>query len=94
MRIGINGSGRMLSQGVEGVLESLGRAESLGFDSYWVAQVGLIDALALTGAHGDTGSDMAVGTAVITADTGHTVEFGDLRDVAVPEVRGQSVSRP
>lgn len=56
----------MLTNGVEGVLEDIARSEELGFSSYWVAQVGLIDALTLIGAHGDTGSDMALGTAVIS----------------------------
>ncbi len=66
MRYGINGSGRMLTHGVAGVLEDLTAAEAAGFSSYWVAQVGLIDALTLLGAHGDTGSSMELGTAVIS----------------------------
>lgn len=66
MRYGINGSGRMLTHGIAGVLEDLRVIEDAGFSSYWVAQVGLIDALGLLGAHGDTGSDMELGTAVIS----------------------------
>lgn len=66
MRYGINGSGRMLTHGVKGVLEDLGSAEADGFSSYWVAQVGLVDALTLLAAHGDTGSTMQLGTAVIS----------------------------
>ena len=66
MRYGINGSGRMLTHGVPGVLEDMRAAEATGFSSYWVAQVGLIDALTLIGAHGDTGSPMELGTAVIS----------------------------
>ena len=66
MRYGINGSGTMLTQGVGGVLQDLQRAEATGFSTYWVAQVGLIDALTLIGAHGDTGSPMEIGTAVIS----------------------------
>ena len=66
MRYGINGSGRMLTHGVAGVLEDIAAAEAAEFTSYWVAQVGLIDALTLIGAHGHTGSDMALGTAVIS----------------------------
>ena len=56
----------MLTHGVAGVLDDLRAAEAAGFSSYWVAQVGLIDALTLLGAHGDTGSPMALGTAVIS----------------------------
>lgn len=66
MRYGINGSGRMLTDGVAGVLDDLRRCEADGFASYWVAQVGLIDALTLLGAHGSTGSDMELGTAVVS----------------------------
>jgi 5,10-methylenetetrahydromethanopterin reductase len=56
----------MLTHGVAGVQEDLLAAEAAGFASYWVAQVGLIDALTLIGSHGDTGSPMEVGTAVIS----------------------------
>lgn len=66
MRYGINGSGQMLTDGVAGVLADLVRCEAAGFASYWVAQVGLIDAMTLLGAHGDTGSPMELGTAVIS----------------------------
>ena len=66
VRYGINGSGRMLTSGVAGVLEDMGAAEAAGFSSYWVAQVGLTDALTIIGGHGDTGSPMELGTAVIS----------------------------
>ena len=66
MRYGINGSGRMLTHGVAGLLDDIVAAEGNGFSSYWVAQVGLIDALTVIGAHGDTGSPMQLGTAVIS----------------------------
>jgi 5,10-methylenetetrahydromethanopterin reductase len=56
----------MLTHGVAGVLEDLAAAEAAGFSSYWVAQVGLIDALTVIASHGDTGSTMEVGTAVIS----------------------------
>lgn len=56
----------MLTHGVAGVLDDLVAAEAAGFSSYWVAQVGLVDALTLLGAHGDTGSTMELGTAVIS----------------------------
>ena len=66
MRTGINGSGRLLMAGVAGVREDMVAAEAAGFSTYWVAQVGLIDALTLIGSHGDTGSPMEIGTAVIS----------------------------
>jgi F420-dependent oxidoreductase-like protein len=56
----------MLTHGVGGLLDDMAAAESAGFSSYWVAQVGLVDALTVIGAHGDTGSPMQLGTAVIS----------------------------
>lgn len=60
----------MLTDGVDGVLADLTNCEQAGFASYWVAQVGLIDALTLLAAHGRTDgrtdSDMQLGTAVIS----------------------------
>ena len=56
----------MLTHGVAGVLEDIAAAEAAGFSSYWVAQVGLIDALTLIASHGHTGSPMELGTAVIS----------------------------
>jgi F420-dependent oxidoreductase-like protein len=71
MRIGINGSGKLLTAGVDGVLDDMAAMEKDGFATYWVAQVGLIDALTVIGAHGARGSDgsassMEIGTAVIS----------------------------
>lgn len=66
MKIGINGSGQLLTGGVSGVLQDITATEAAGFSSYWVAQVGLVDALTLLGAHGMTNSDMELGTAVIS----------------------------
>jgi 5,10-methylenetetrahydromethanopterin reductase len=66
MRYGINGSGRMLTHGVAGVLDDMASSEAAGFASYWVAQIGLTDALTLIGSHGDTRSAMELGTAVIS----------------------------
>lgn len=66
MRYGINGSARMLIQGIEGVLDSIAHAEAAGFDSYWLGQIGLTDVLSIFGSHGITGSPMELGTAVIS----------------------------
>jgi F420-dependent oxidoreductase-like protein len=68
MRIGINGSGKLLTAGVDGILADMASAEDAGFATYWVAQVGLIDALSVIGAHGARGSSssMEIGTAVIS----------------------------
>ena len=54
MRYGINGSGRMLTHGVAGVLDHLRTAEEAGFASYWVAQVGLVDAARMVALIGES----------------------------------------
>jgi 5,10-methylenetetrahydromethanopterin reductase len=56
----------MLTHGVAGVLEDIAAAEAAGVSSYWVAQVGLIDALTVIAAHGETGASMELGTAVVS----------------------------
>jgi F420-dependent oxidoreductase-like protein len=66
MRYGINGSGQLLTTGVAGVLADITECEAAGFSSYWVAQIGLIDALTVIGSHGVTESPMELGTAVIS----------------------------
>lgn len=66
MRYGINGSSHLLLGGIPAVMESMTEAESAGFAAYWLGQLGLIESLQLYGAHGDTGSTMELGTAVIS----------------------------
>lgn len=66
MRYGINGSSHLLLGGIPAVRSSLHEAEEKGFAAYWLGQLGLIESLELYGAHGDTGSTMELGTAVIS----------------------------
>lgn len=66
MRYGINGSSDLLLGGVPAVMESMAGAEEAGFAAYWLGQLGLIESMALYGAHGDTGSSMELGTAVVS----------------------------
>ncbi len=65
MRIGINGSGLLANPDLAAFKADLTSAESDGFGSYWLAQTGGVDSLTVLTAHGDTGSAMEVGTAVI-----------------------------
>jgi len=66
MRFGINGSSQAMSGGARAVLADMAAAEQEDFSSYWVAQIGLLDALGVITARGDTGSDMRLGTAVVS----------------------------
>ncbi len=67
MRIGINGSslvslGRPVSEMVDHAVE----AERDGFPSYWLAQLGVPDALTVLGVMGQATSTIELGTAVIS----------------------------
>ncbi|HUW04294.1 MAG TPA: TIGR03564 family F420-dependent LLM class oxidoreductase [Acidimicrobiales bacterium] len=65
MRIGINGSGQLVTPDLGGLTADVTAAEADGFSSYWLAQSGGVDALTVFAAHGDTGSATQLGTAVI-----------------------------
>lgn len=71
MRIGINGSGLLASPRLDTLTGDIAAAEADGLSSYWLAQTGLVDALSVFAAHGDTGSAAELGTAVIPTWTVH-----------------------
>lgn len=71
MDIGINGSGLLASPNLEVFKGDIAASEADGFASYWLAQTGLVDALSVFAAHGDTGSAAQLGTAVIPTWTVH-----------------------
>ena len=71
MRIGINGSGLLANPNLGALKGDIAAAESDGFASWWLAQTGGVDALTVMAAHGDTGSAMELGTAVIPTWTVH-----------------------
>ena len=65
MRISINGSATMVFPSVPNALADLEATKAEGFEGYWLAQVGLGDALTVFAAAGDATEGMDVGTAVI-----------------------------
>jgi F420-dependent oxidoreductase-like protein len=65
MRISINGSATMVFPSVPNALADLKATRSEGFSGYWLAQVGLGDALTVFAAAGADTADLEVGTAVI-----------------------------
>ena len=65
MRISINGSATMVFPSVSNALADLQATKAEGFTGYWLAQVGLGDALTVFAAAGDATEGMDVGTAVI-----------------------------
>jgi F420-dependent oxidoreductase-like protein len=71
MRIGINGSGLLANPNLGAMTSDIAAAEADGFSSWWLAQTGGVDALTVMAAHGNTGSTMELGTAVIPTWTVH-----------------------
>ena len=65
MRISINGSATMVFPSVPNALADLRATKAEGFSGYWLAQVGLGDALTIFAAAGDATAGLDVGTAVI-----------------------------
>lgn len=65
MRIAINGSAQLVVPNVDNAIADLRQTKDEGFTSYWMAQVGLADALSIIAATGDLTEGMEIGTAVI-----------------------------
>ena len=65
MRIGINGSGLLARPDIPTITGDIAAMEAKGFDSYWLAQTGLVDALTALAVAGDATSSITLGTAVI-----------------------------
>ncbi len=65
MRIGINGSDKLVRPDLEQIIADVQTTESEGFSSYWLAQTALIDATAVLGLAGTRTSTIELGTAVV-----------------------------
>jgi len=65
MRIGINGSGLLARPHIAAITDDIVAMEAAGFDSYWLAQTGLVDALTTLALAGPGTSDITLGTAVV-----------------------------
>jgi F420-dependent oxidoreductase-like protein len=71
MRIGINGSGRLVSPDIDEIVADVEASERDGFTSYWLAQTALADSLAMLAIAGRTTSEIELGTAVVPTWTRH-----------------------
>ena len=65
MRIGINGSDKLVRPDLDTILDDIATAEKEGLSSYWLAQTGLLDALGTLALAGTRTSSITVGTAVV-----------------------------
>jgi 5,10-methylenetetrahydromethanopterin reductase len=71
MRIGINGSDKLMSADLTAVVADVVDAEADGFASYWLAQTGLLDAVSALALAGRDTSTITLGTAVVPTWTQH-----------------------
>jgi 5,10-methylenetetrahydromethanopterin reductase len=71
MRIGVNGSDKLVSADLSSVVADVVAAEADGFSSYWLAQTGLIDAVSALALAGRDTSTITLGTAVVPTWTQH-----------------------
>ncbi|MBG7603117.1 MAG: TIGR03564 family F420-dependent LLM class oxidoreductase [Actinobacteria bacterium] len=71
MRIGINGSDKLVQPNLDEILNDIEESEAAGFDSYWLAQGGLLDAVAALGLAGARTSTIELGTAVVPTWSRH-----------------------
>lgn len=65
MRIGINGSDKLVRPELQQIIDDVTASEAQGFSSYWLAQSALIDATAVLGLAGTHTSTIELGTAVV-----------------------------
>jgi 5,10-methylenetetrahydromethanopterin reductase len=65
MRIGINGSDKLVRPDLDQIIADVQTTEAEGFSSYWLAQTALIDATAVLGLAGARSSTIELGTAVV-----------------------------
>lgn len=65
MRIGINGSDKLVRPDLDQIIADVEASETEGFSSYWLAQTALIDATAVLGLAGARTSTIDLGTAVV-----------------------------
>ena len=65
MRIGINGSDKLVRPDLDQIITDAQNSETEGFSSYWLAQTALIDATAMLGLAGMQTSSIELGTAVV-----------------------------
>ncbi len=71
MKVNINGSGVLLSADLEAQIAHMAQAAADGFERYWLAQVGLTDALTVFSAAAGRVPDIEMGTAVIPTFNRH-----------------------
>lgn len=75
MRIGLNGSSLLMRPDLGTITTDIVTAEAEGFDSYWLAQTSLVDAVTMLGLAGQSTRRIQLGTAVVPTWTQHPVSL-------------------
>lgn len=91
MRIGINGSSLLMNPNVDAVTTDIVTAEAEGFATYWVAQVGLGDALGIIAAAGPATNVIEMGTAVIPTWLQHPLALASSALTTQACTRGRTI---
>jgi len=91
MRIGINGSSLLARPDLDAITTDIVTAEAEGFDSYWLAQTGLADALGVLAAAGAATNVVRLGTAVVPTWTIHPVALAASALTAQAQSHGRLV---
>ena len=71
MRVGINGSDKLLAPDLGAISADIVQTEADGFDSYWMAQTTLLDAISGLAIAASGSRTITVGTAVVPTWTRH-----------------------
>jgi 5,10-methylenetetrahydromethanopterin reductase len=71
MRVGINGSDKLLAPDLDAIATDITEAEADGFASYWMAQTTLLDAISGLAIAASGSRTITVGTAVVPTWTRH-----------------------
>lgn len=71
MQIGINGSNNLARPDINVIVDDMVASEEAGFSTYWIAQVGHVDALTALALGGARTSKIELGTAVVPTWTRH-----------------------
>jgi 5,10-methylenetetrahydromethanopterin reductase len=71
MRVGINGSDKLLAPDLDAIATDITEAEADGFASYWMAQTTLLDAISGLAIAASASRTITVGTAVVPTWTRH-----------------------
>ncbi len=91
MRIGINGSDKLVRPELGAITADVEQAEADGFTSYWLAQTGLLDAVSALALAGRATERITLGTAVVPTWNQHPLTLAGMALTAQAALSGRFV---